>query len=170
MPFLEVAKWVVAALFTALLAWAAISDIRSRRIPNRTVLAIIALFLPWALLHWGPWAAWTLAAGAIALVVGIGLYAMKIVGAGDAKLFAAAALFAGLDHLVAFGMVTALAGGLVALFTLAANPQRAMTMFVLGGKGDFGGGVPYGVAISLAGAAVVWAGLIRFAGLHDLGF
>jgi prepilin peptidase CpaA len=168
MPFPEIAKWAVAALFTAMLAWAAISDVRTRRIPNWTVLAIIALFVPWALLHWGPWAAWALAAGAIALAFGIGLYAMGIVGAGDAKLFAAAALFTGLERLLAFSVATALAGGVIALLTLAARPHRAMTMFILRGKGEFGGGVPYGVAISLAGAAVVWAGLLRLVMLDGI--
>jgi prepilin peptidase CpaA len=162
MPLPELGRWIVAGLLTAVLAWAAVSDVRTRRIPNWTVLTVIGLFVPWAALHWGPWAAWALAAGLIALVVGVGLYAAKIVGAGDAKLFAAVALFVGFGDLMALGLATALAGGLVAAGSLASRPKRAMSMFILGGKGDFGPGIPYGVAIALAAAALVWATLLKY--------
>jgi prepilin peptidase CpaA len=161
MPLPEIGRWVVAGLLTVVLAWAAISDARTRKIPNWTVLAVLGLFFPWAALHWGPWAAWALAAGAISLAVGVGLYAAGLAGAGDAKLFAAVALFAGLDHLMELALGTALAGGVVAAVSLAMRPRRAMTMFMLRGKGDFGPGIPYGVAIALAAAALVWAGLLK---------
>jgi prepilin peptidase CpaA len=157
----DVARWAVAAAFTGVLFWAADSDVRHRKIPNRSVLAILALFIPWAVLHWGYWDAWALAAGALALTIGVGLYALRMVGAGDAKLFAAVALFAGLGHLLALGMATALAGGAVAIVSLVARPHRAMTMIILQGKGDFGRGIPYGVAIAMAGAAVVWVTLLE---------
>lgn len=160
MRFHEMGEWGVAVAFTVLLGWAAVSDIRARTIPNWTVVAIVGLFLPWALLHWGAWAAWTLLAGAIALAIGVALYSFGVVGAGDAKLFAAVALFAGLGHLLTLGVWTALAGGLIALVSIASRPNRALVMVSLRGKGDFGRGVPYGVAIAAAGAVMVWAGLL----------
>jgi prepilin peptidase CpaA len=161
MPFPEIGDLVVAALFTAVLAWASFCDVRSRTIPNWSVLIIAALFAPWALLHWGPSALSMLAAAAIALVVGVGLYALGMVGAGDAKLFAAVALFAGLGHLLVLVLATALAGGAIALVSLATRPRRALSMIALRGEGDFGRGVPYGVAISVGGVLVVWSVLLH---------
>jgi prepilin peptidase CpaA len=161
MPSHELGSWAVAIALTAVLGWASISDIRARRIPNWTVLVTIGLFVPWALLHWGPWAAWALVAGGIALVVGVALYAMGVTGAGDAKLFAAVALFAGLGHLAALALATALVGGLIAVVSLASRPRRALMIFTFRGKGDFGRGIPYGVAIAIAALLVVWQGLLN---------
>lgn len=161
MTLAEIGRWAVVSLFTAALGWAAVSDIRVRRIPNWTVLAILGLFGPWALMSTAAWVLWALAAGAIALAVGFGLYALGMVGAGDSKLFAVVALFAGLGHLPLLSLATALAGGAMAAVSLVARPRRAMVMLALRGKGDFGRGIPYGVAIAVAGALVVWSALLR---------
>jgi prepilin peptidase CpaA len=161
MPLPELGRWVIAGVLSMVLGWAAISDIRSRTIPNWTVLVIAGLFVPWALLNWGPWAAFALVAGAIALAIGVVFYALGVVGAGDAKLFAAVALFAGLGHLLALGLATALVGGVIAIVSMATRPQRAAVMFTLRGKGDFGRGIPYGVAIAIAGVLVVWGALLN---------
>ena len=161
---IEIGRWAVAAVLTGLLVYASISDIRSRRIPNWTVVAIGALFIPWAVLNPPISAAlWALAAGALALAVGVALYALGMVGAGDSKLFAAVALFAGIGRLLPLGLATALAGGLLALVSLASRPRRAMIMFAMRGQGDFGRGIPYGVAISLAAALVVWSTVLHYA-------
>jgi prepilin peptidase CpaA len=53
-------------------------------------------------------------------------------------------------------VITAVTGGLIAVISLASRPTRALVMIQVGGKGDFGRGVPYGVAIA-AGALVVIA-------------
>ena len=45
MSLIEIGRWAVAAVLTGLLIFASVSDVRSRRIPNWTVLAIGALFL-----------------------------------------------------------------------------------------------------------------------------
>ncbi len=161
MPLTEIARWAVAGLFTATLAWAAISDIRVRKIPNWTVLCILALFAPWATLSTGEWVLWALAAGAIALAVSVALYLTGVVGAGDSKLFAAAALFVGMGGLSRLAVYTALVGGVIALISFASRPRRAMVMVTMRGKGDFGRGIPYGVAIALAAAAIVWVALLR---------
>jgi prepilin peptidase CpaA len=158
MSLAETGRWAVAAIVTGLLLFASVSDIRWRRIPNWTVLAIGALFVPWAFLNTrsDPWAL-ALAAGAIALTIGVVLYALGMVGAGDSKLFAAVALFVGLGRLLPLGLATALAGGAIALVSLATRPKRAMVMFAMRGKGEYGRGIPYGVAIAIAGALIVWS-------------
>ncbi len=172
MALAEVGRWAVAILFTGLLGWASISDIRVRKIPNWTVLAILGLFIPWAVLSTSQWVIWALAAGAVALVVSVILYMVGMVGAGDSKLFAAVALFVGMARLPHLALGTALVGGLIALISLVSRPNRAMVMLTMRGKGDFGRGIPYGVAIAAAAAAIVWVNLLNLpisASILDLG-
>ena len=170
MTLVEIGRWLVAAPFTAILAWAAVSDVRVRKIPNWTVLAVLGLFGPWAVLSTPAWVLWALAAGAIALAASLCLYALGVIGAGDSKLFAAVALFTGLDELPRLTLAMALVGGAIALVSMVTRPRRAMTMLALRGKGDFGRGIPYGVAIAVAGAALVWAGLLGLPMTFDLAF
>lgn len=160
-PPIDLVRCGIAGALTLILAWAAASDVRARIIPNKAVLAALALFPPWALAHWGAWIWFALLAGLIGLAVGVGLYAMGVVGAGDAKLFAAVSLFVGLDRLPTLAVATALMGGLVAIGSLIARPRRALVMVAMQGKGDFGPGIPYGVAIAGAAFIVVWAGVFK---------
>ena len=157
MPRLDAVHWVLAAAFAALLIWAAASDVASRRIPNLAVLALIGLFGLWALAGLPVSLGSAIAAAAIGFAVGFGLYLFKIMGAGDVKLFAATALFIGLAYLPMFALATALAGGAMAVVSLATRPRRAAVMFALRGRGDFGRGIPYGVAISVGGLLTLWA-------------
>jgi prepilin peptidase CpaA len=100
-----------------------------------------------------------LEAAAIAFAATFALYAFKVIGAGDSKLFAAAALFFGLGYLPLFALATVLAGGGVAVISLATRPNRAMVMLTMRGKGDWGRGVPYGVAIAIGAAVVMWGSI-----------
>lgn len=146
---------------SAILLWAAVSDIRRRIIPNLAVAALLAVFVAWAslVLGIGPALVSALAAGGLALAVTFALYVFNIVGAGDSKLFAVAALFFGLGYLPAFALATVLAGGMVALASLALRPRRAAVMLSIGGKGDWGRGVPYGVAIAAGAALILWGAI-----------
>lgn len=145
----------VAILATSTLAWAAVSDIRDRRIPNLTVFLMLLLALPWIVVASASWTS-ALTAGAIALVVCFALYAFGVFGGGDAKLFAAVAVFAGLGDLLALTVATAMAGGALAAVSFATRPRRAVVMLQMRGRGDWGRGVPYGVAIALGGSLVLW--------------
>ena len=147
----------VAVAASLVLCFAAVSDIRTRRIPNWTVLALIGLFAIWMASDGGREALSALAAAAVALAVTVALYAFKILGAGDSKLFAAVALFGGLGYLPLLVLATALTGGVIAIASLAARPQRALAMLSMRGKGDWGRGVPYGLAIATGGALIMWA-------------
>jgi prepilin peptidase CpaA len=156
MPTAEIGRLVVAVALSGVLIWASVSDVRDRKIPNASVAAVLALFAVSAVLSGGAGLTSALGAGAIAFAVGFGLFWFDIVGAGDAKLFAAAALFAGLGNLMIFALATALAGGLIAVGSVLTRPRRALVMLQLRGKGDFGRGIPYGVAIAIGAAVVVW--------------
>ncbi len=155
----DIVRFGIAAIATAVLAWAAVTDVRSRRIPNWCVAALLGLYLPWALTSGWADALSGLEAAAIALAVTFALYAFRIFGAGDSKLFAACALFAGMGFLPHLAVATSLVGGLVALVSIVTRPYRAMAMLTMRGKGDFGRGIPYGVAVAAAAAIVIWAPL-----------
>ena len=46
MPAAEILRWCVILLLSILLLFVGVSDIRDRRIPNWTVLAVAGLFVP----------------------------------------------------------------------------------------------------------------------------
>jgi prepilin peptidase CpaA len=158
-PPSEIIRFVVAAVATGVLIFAAISDIRFRRIPNWTVLALLGLFIPWSFADGGASLVSDLEAAAIAFAISFALYAIKALGAGDSKLFAACALFAGMGYLPYMALLTALIGGLISVVSLVAQPRRAMALLTMRGKGDWGRGVPYGVAVAAGAALVTWGGL-----------
>lgn len=154
-PLADVPRWAVVALFLAIVAAAAASDVRSRRIPNWSVLALAALFVSW--LFVGPSVSLLSsieAAGLVFLVTAV-LYYFNVFGAGNSKLMTAVALFAGLGHLLQFVFLTALAGGALALVSLAARPTRTLVMLQARSKDSGSRGIPYGVAIALGGALTI---------------
>lgn len=81
---------IPAALFAVV---GAVWDVRTRRIPNWLV-ALLALAAAGATVGMDGWSALGSSAihAAIALVVGMGLFALRAIGAGDAKFYSAAAL------------------------------------------------------------------------------
>ena len=150
---LFIAAGVVAA-FVLLLAAVAWEDIRAYRISNVLVAAFLPLFvLAFAggliprqeiLSHLG--------AGILALLVGMALFYRNWVGGGDAKLFAALALWAGWPDTIRLVTVMALAGGVVSALVLL-RKRGAGRIPGIGGdsEGILRQRVPYGVAIALAG-------------------
>ena len=102
---------IVWLLFLLIGLVAAAVDVLAFRVPNLAVLALCLLFVGVAVLrhhdvHWLN----HLGAGAISLVAGIVLYLFYHMGAGDAKLLAAYALWAGLGGLVPLLFWTAISG------------------------------------------------------------
>lgn len=160
MPAISVVDAALTAVLVAILGWAAVSDVRTRRIPNRAVLAVLALFVVWTLAgHISTLADGAIGA-AIAFAVTYAFYATKILGAGDAKLFAAVALFPGLRGLEAYALATVWAGGLLAIASvlIRAGPVALMMLAVRTPSGE-SRGVPYGLAIAIGGATVQTAHL-----------
>lgn len=74
--------------------WVAWSDMKFMKIPNKAVLALLAVYLVMGLVVFPPklWA-WGLGLGAIVLVIGFVATAARLIGAGDAKFAAAMAPF-----------------------------------------------------------------------------
>lgn len=159
MSLVEISSYAISTILILVLSWAAISDIRHRRIPNRSVLMVIGLFAAWSLTTGMEATLSGLYASLIALGVCFTLYFFNIIGAGDAKLFAAVALFAGLTYLPVLALATAFAGAGVLAVGLVLNPSKMFLLLAMRGKADVGRGVPYGVAIA-GGATFVQLGRI----------
>jgi prepilin peptidase CpaA len=117
MPIADPAALAVLAALGLLACW---FDIRERRLPNGLVLATLAAGLGLAGWHGGIEAVpWHLAHLAIALAAGIGLYAIRALGAGDAKYYAALAAWFALGDGLKLLMAVSFAGLILTLGWLA---------------------------------------------------
>jgi len=155
--------WHLALLaFAGLIFSAAISDILRFRIPNRISMALVLLYPAYLLAASQPvdWH-FAIAVAAVCLAVGFGLFSIKACGAGDAKLFAAAALWAGPELILPFGLYTTLAGGVMVLFMwfqhrLARAPSASMILHTTTDAGFSKQPMPYGAAIAVGGLYVAF--------------
>ena len=102
-------------LFAVLMLWAAYSDAKSFTIPNRLPIGIALLYPAFVIAAPTPvdWTGALMVSGAL-LVTGFVAFALKGLGGGDAKLLAAASLWAGTPGILDFILVTALTGGVMA--------------------------------------------------------
>jgi prepilin peptidase CpaA len=150
-------------VFPALVILGGVKDLVSYRIPNWISLALIAGFLAAAGASLAAGASPTalglnLAVGAAGLVAGVVMFALGWIGGGDAKLFAAAALWVGWPGAATFLAITGLAGGGLALLLLSLR-SPIMRPLVTAGPAWFarlsepGESVPYGVAIAIGALA-----------------
>lgn len=150
-------------VFPVLVIVGALRDLTSFTIPNWISGLLIFAFFPAALLVGiAPMAIGAhLLIGLGALAVGIGMFALRWIGGGDAKLFAAAALWLGPPAALSFVVMTGLAGGALALALISLR-SPLLRPYVLSGPAWFGRladpkeAVPYGVAIA-AGALATFA-------------
>ena len=141
----------------ALLAWAVVTDVRARIIPNTVPVLVIGLYALRTAIDWPDAALLAdLTVASAVLIIGFILFARNWVGGGDVKLIAALALWAGPQHMMAMAFVISLTGGVIAagmlVAAMAARPQAA-------GEGDavataasvMRRPVPYAVAIAAGG-------------------
>jgi prepilin peptidase CpaA len=144
------------ALFPALMAFAASSDLLTMTISNRLSLALSAGFLALALAAGMPLATigMHVAAAAGVLVVGFVFFARGWIGGGDAKLFAATALWFGFDHLLDYALYASIFGGALTLALLQFRklplPQALTRHPWIMRLHEERGGIPYGIALAAA--------------------
>jgi prepilin peptidase CpaA len=163
---LEPITAAIVAGYAALLIIAAVSDVARRRIPNWTVLGLLVLFAAWLFVRPGTSLTSAFAGFGVAFAVSVGLYLIRWVGAGDSKLFSAVALFAGLNMLPTLVMATTLTGGAIVIGALILNPKRAGRGLTAKGRAE-ARGVPYGVAIAMAGLLLMFAPSIGLLNARD---
>jgi prepilin peptidase CpaA len=162
MTFTAFVSGLAVLCFAGLLFAAAVSDILRYTIPNRWCLALVLLYPAYAY-NVQPPGTWlmSLAVALGFLVVGFLLYSYRTLGAGDAKLIAAAALWAGPDLALPFAVYTTLAGGIMVLFMwlqhrIAAAPSARYALMQGVDPGFAKQPMPYGAAIAVGGLYVAF--------------
>ncbi len=142
-------------VFPLLMIVAGTGDALSMRIPNWLTLLIALAFFPMAIMAGMPWSM-----VGVHVLVGLGLFAAGFVlfalglfGGGDSKLLAAAGLWLGWADLMPFLVMTAFAGGILAICVAAwsainvASEIREGSVFRHLGK--IKPNVPYGYAFAI---------------------
>lgn len=157
--------------YSILLLAVAASDFWRFRIPNFLILALVALFVVSGLLHPGvvPWES-HLGAGLLMFGVGVALFALGLMGAGDSKLLAVTGLWTGLQLLPLHLVCTAILGLVLIPLLLSLRQVRVRVVpscpapaarspwlpeALLPGRS-----MPYGIAIAGSAGAVAngWLG------------
>ena len=148
----------ILVIFPFCMVFAAVSDMVSMTIANRVSVILVLAFAVLAPLTGMEWAAfgWHFAAGALMLAVTFALFALGAMGGGDAKLIAATALWMGFGlPLMNYLVSAAFIGGMLTLLILIyrKSPLSALTgrNLFLRHFADPGAGIPYGVALGIAG-------------------
>jgi prepilin peptidase CpaA len=146
--------------FPALLAYAAFSDLFTMTISNRISIALVLGFVAVAAAVHMPLEAiaWHIGCGLAVLAGTFVLFAMGWIGGGDAKLAAATALWLGFEHLADYGLAAALLGGALTLLVLQVRkwpmPRWAIERQWIARLHEADNGVPYGIALAIAGVLV----------------
>jgi prepilin peptidase CpaA len=107
-------------VFPVVMILAMVADFRTLEIPDRLSLALAAAY-PLAALSAGSsrqTILWSFALGGLMLLAAIVMFALRIMGGGGGKLLTATALWTGQEQLVAFLLLTTLAGGILTIALL----------------------------------------------------
>ena len=152
-----IVAFLVLSILPLGLALAAISDLATMTIPNRVPVALLASFLilaPFSGVAW-PEIGMSLVAGLAVFGVCFALFALNVMGGGDAKLLTAAAIWFGFNHsLLVFLVTVGYVGGAVTLVFLLLRSQAGSVMAMgipLPPSLVNAKKIPYGIAIAIAG-------------------
>lgn len=148
-------------VFPALMAYAAMSDLLTMTISNRVSIALVLGFLAMAWASGMPAGVLLenhLACGAAMLVLTFALFSFGWIGGGDAKLAASTAVWLGWANLFDYGLAASVLGAGLTLGILYLRKFELPP--VLQGRAWLarihlaGNGVPYGIALAIAGLAI----------------
>jgi len=160
-------------IFSGMMVWAAISDIRYYILSNRLNMAIAVLYpvyllclsfeyapLPWQEIAW---------AFGIALIIFLfcfGLFAIGAMGGGDVKMIPLVAIWAGPALVMDFLLITTLVGGVFSAVLIVKKRLKKASQSSKSSKSSENinllmsekgmNKVPYGVGIALGGLYVSW--------------
>jgi prepilin peptidase CpaA len=151
---------IILFLGICIFAVVAYGDMRTRRIPNELIVAILALAAFRIAVDGDARAGlYTLAAAAALFIATFLLFWRGLLGGGDVKLIGATALLIGYHNFFEFLFVMSISGALVAVAVLARDRlglRRATTAPLEEQEAQARLTVPYGVAIAAAGIVVLF--------------
>jgi prepilin peptidase CpaA len=146
--------------FAGVMLTAAFEDCRRLVIPNALVLTLLLLWPAFIVTSADPKTAFvTILCALLCFLVGAVLFARGYIGGGDVKLFAVASLWAGARALPSLLFLTAVFGGVLALFLLTPLGMQlsALRRPAAGASGlpaVEATAIPYGLAIAAASLIV----------------
>lgn len=162
---------VAGTTYTVLLLVAALSDLRTRRIPNTLVVVLAVTGLGFSVLH-APLAEGALRGGgglALGLVLWLPFYVLGWLGAGDVKMFAAAGSWLGPARTLESAAIAALVGAVLAVVWIVRNhgAKRAIETVWLAtaapavlaastASARSARSLPYGVALAVGALIGAW--------------
>jgi prepilin peptidase CpaA len=147
-------------VFPFIMLYAAAMDVLTMRIANTISIGLVVAFFVVAAIAGMPVQQMLVHAGVslAVLLANMLLFQLRLVGGGDAKLLAAAALWVGHEQLIPFLVYVTIFGGVLALLVLAyrRSPAGALPLPEWASRlHNRNEGMPYGVAIT-AGALIVY--------------
>lgn len=156
------ASQVSIACFVSLVLVAAASDVVAYRIPNVVIVMLLVLYPIFVIVTPGEveWI-YSLVIFAAVMGVGLGLYALKVFGAGDVKLLAAIMLWAGPALALPALFIGALVSGVIAVVMLSsirfliASALSSISRRSLGDK-FLARSMPWGTGLGVSGIFVGW--------------
>ena len=121
-------------MLLAVVLVAGVYDVRYRRIPNWLTVSgvLLGLALNTFLYQGWPGLRFSLVGLAVGFGVYFGLYAVRAMGAGDAKLMAAVGAMGGWQDWFGIFLITALIGGVMSLILVTARGRVKKTLWNLG--------------------------------------
>ena len=162
-------------MFTLLLVAGCVTDLRTRRIPNELVLAILISGWLFALVSSsvaGRGLLQSLAGTAVGFGIWIAFYLLGVIGAGDVKFFAAAGAWLGPGGTWRAALIAAVAGGVLAVVVLLMERRlgtviRRIALAASSGSlasvpeqtvmpGSGHKPLPYGVALAIGALVMAW--------------
>jgi prepilin peptidase CpaA len=162
------------AVFTLLLVIGCISDLRTRKIPNELVIAILVTGWLYALAAPDIVRALSLslAGTAVGFSIWIAFYLIGVIGAGDVKFFAAAGAWLGPGATWRAALIAAVAGGVLAVAFLVSERRLGEVLrraAVAASSGSLATtpeqtivpgvkhrALPYGVALAIGALVTAW--------------
>lgn len=153
-------EFLILLLFPGAMAFAAASDLVTMRISNWVSAVLVTGFAVMAVWSGMDMATFGMhfAAGSAMLAICFTMFALGWIGGGDAKLFAATALWFGWTGLFEYAFLASVFGGVLTLALLYARdlrmPDRMARVPWISRLHRADAGVPYGIALGIAGLAV----------------
>jgi prepilin peptidase CpaA len=151
---------VALIIFPMIMVFSALFDLFTMTIPNRVSLILVAGYFLLAAYLQLPWQVIALhvSCGIAILLLSFILFRFEWIGGGDAKLAASTALWLGWQHLLDYGLAASLAGGVLTLVIIELRrhelPAKALSVPFIALWANKGNGVPYGIALAIAGLLI----------------